>query len=150
MTDNFVDMPRSEVVRRIRQQFGVTQAKLAVAMGTSIKTVQSYEQGWRNVPTRALVQLLVLLAIHRRREIDKVPCWEIRKCRQTAREDCPSYTIGEGQFCWFVSAGATKCPTDLDTADTDDDLLPCMGCEVIRRLLRTDDVPADGKQASDA
>ena len=153
LTD-FANVPRPEMVRRIRRSFGITQAKLAAAMGTSVKAIQSYEQGWRNVPTRALIQLLVLLAIHRRRQIDPVPCWEIKKCPQRVRAGCPSYTIGDGQFCWFVCAGARRCAPDpkvadaADTADADD-LLPCMGCEVIRRLLHTES-PATGNREKSA
>lgn len=137
LTD-FTNVPRPEMVRRIRRSFGITQTQLAAAMGTSAKAIQSYEQGWRNVPTRALIQLLVLLAIHRRRQIDPAPCWEIKKCPQTARATCPSYTIGDGQFCWFVCAGARRCSPDTKVAEDADDLLPCMGCEVIRRLLHSE------------
>jgi hypothetical protein len=115
----------------------VTQAQLAAALGASIKTVQSYEQGWRHVPTRVLIQLLVLLAIYRRREVDKVPCWEIRHCPPEEREKCASYTLGDGQLCWFVTAGGGGCGSRPDGGDEGDALLPCMECEVIQRLLRT-------------
>ncbi|NOY83150.1 MAG: helix-turn-helix domain-containing protein [Kiritimatiellaeota bacterium] len=131
-------IPRAQVVRHIRNLFGVTQVRLAAAMGTSVKTIQSYEQGWRRVPTRALIQLLVLLAIHRRREIDTVPCWEIRNCSPEDREDCANFTVGDGQLCWFVSAGKCRCGLAQGDSDVNDDLLPCMACEVIRRLLRSD------------
>ncbi len=139
--ENGADIPRSESFRRIRKQFGVTQAQLATAMGTSTKAIQSYEQGWRNVPTRVLVQLLVLLAIHRRREVDKVPCWEIRHCSLEKRETCASYTIGDGQLCWFVTAGGGGCDAAAAATGQEDPLLPCMGCEVIHRLLRTVSTP---------
>lgn len=131
---------RAELVQRIRAEFGITQAQLAKVMATSVKTVQSYEQGWRNVPTRVLLQLFVLLAIHRRRRVDLRPCWEIRKCSAKDRADCPSYTLGDGQFCWLVSGGAGNCQCgnvqDLD--ENGEKLIPCMGCQVIRRLLHMD------------
>jgi len=132
---NPAELPRSELVRRVRKRFGVTQAGLAAAMGTSTKAIQSYEQGWRNVPTRALIQLLVLLAIHRRREVDKVPCWEVRKCSPEQRQNCVSHTIGDGQLCWFLTGGGGGCCVPPGQTDADDALLPCMGCAVIRRLL---------------
>jgi DNA-binding XRE family transcriptional regulator len=137
LLENYAEMPRAESFRRIRKQLGVTQAQLAAAMGTSTKAVQSYEQGWRNVPTRVLVQLFVLLAIHRRRQVDKVPCWDIKHCSVAEREACPSYTIGDGQLCWFVTAGGGCGRAAGDAAGRDDALLPCMGCEVIHRLLRS-------------
>ncbi len=151
LLENYADLPRAESFRRIRKQLGVTQAQLAVAMGTSTKAVQSYEQGWRNVPTRVLVQLFVLLAIHRRRQVDKVPCWEIKKCSAEERENCPSFTIGDGQLCWFVTAGG-GCGRIGDLGNRDDALMPCMGCEVIHRLLRStspaESVSPEGQSAA--
>ncbi|OGV61865.1 MAG: hypothetical protein A3K19_25225 [Lentisphaerae bacterium RIFOXYB12_FULL_65_16] len=132
-------LSRAELIRKTRREFGVTQARLAAALGTSAKAIQSYEQGWRNVPTRVLLQLFVLMAVHRRRQVDTVPCWEIRGCPPAERASCPSHTIGNGQFCWLVSAGSRCVPKDKDSAGSDrtDELLPCMGCAVIRRLLQT-------------
>src|ERR1039458_2407976 len=71
---------RAARVKRIRGILSCTQAKLAVALGVSGKAVQSYEQGWREVPARVMIQLLVLLALYRKQTMDDVPCWEIRKC----------------------------------------------------------------------
>ena len=133
---------RAKMVRRIRDEFGVTQKQLAKVMATSVKTVQSYEQGWRNVPPRALLQLFVLLAIHRRRQVDLRPCWEIRNCAPEDRADCPSHAFGDGQFCWLVCGGAGNCHCEspLDTDGNGQKLLPCMDCAVTRQLLQTNNV----------
>ncbi len=122
---------RSETVKRIRAILGRTQAELAAALGVSVKAVQSYEQGWRAVPVRVLIQLLVLLALYRKQAMDDVPCWEIRRCPAAQRERCASFTVGRGQFCWFI--GSKECRPDH--FDGHDVALPCMTCPVVQRLL---------------
>ena len=122
---------RAMTVKRIRKILGRTQAELAHALGISEKAVQSYEQGWRDVPVRVVIQLLLLLALYRNQGKDDVPCWEIRKCTSAQREQCASYTVGRGQFCWFI--GSKECrPVDEQDADA---LLPCLSCPVVQRLL---------------
>lgn len=110
---------------------GRTQSELASALGVSPKAVQSYEQGWRDVPIRVLIQLLVLLALYRKRTLDDVPCWELRKCAAAQREKCASFTVGRGQFCWFV--GSEDCRPAKDRKANP--ALPCMDCPVVKRLL---------------
>jgi transcriptional regulator with XRE-family HTH domain len=122
---------RAETLKRVRGILGRTQEELAVALGVSAKAIQSYEQGWRNVPVRVVVQLLVLLALHEKRSADDLPCWKVRKCSQAARAECPSYTMTEGRFCWFVAADQCR-PKRYNVKK---DVLPCMECPVIRRLL---------------
>ena len=121
---------RQDTVRNIRAILGRTQAELAAALGISEKAVQSYEQGWRKTPVRVMMQLLVLLAIHR--HMDNVPCWEIVDCPHARRDDCPSYSIGKGRFCWFIAPEYCH-PPQVDEAN---DILPCMRCPVIQRLLK--------------
>ena len=122
---------RAETIKRIRGIMGRTQGELASALGISDKTVQSYEQGWRDVPVRVMIQLLVLLALYRKRTLDDIPCWEIRKCNTFQRENCASFTVGRGQFCWFV--GSKECRPEGNTDSGP--ILPCMECPVIKRLL---------------
>jgi len=110
---------------------GRTQKEMALALGISEKAVQSYEQGWRKVPVRVMIQLLVLLALYRKHTIDDVPCWEIRKCSSAQREKCASFTVGRGQFCWFV--GSKECRPESPASK--DALFPCMDCPVVQRLL---------------
>ena len=123
---------RSETVKSIRATLGRTQSELATALGISAKAVQSYEQGWREPPTRVMIQLLVLLALYRRQTMEDVPCWEIVKCPGPTRDQCPSFTVGRGQFCWFI--GSKSCRPDRPKAG--DGIIPCMDCPVIRRILR--------------
>ena len=121
---------RKETVRNIRAILGSTQAELAAALGLSEKAVQSYEQGWRKTPVRVMMQLLMLLAIHRR--MDDTPCWEVVDCPREKRDACPSHSMGEGRFCWFIAPKYCRPPE----ADDNEDVIPCLRCPVIQRLLR--------------
>ncbi len=123
---------RAASVKDIRGMLGRTQLELATALGVSVKAVQSYEQGWRDVPVRVMIQLLVLLALYRKHTMDDVPCWEIRKCTPAQRERCASFTMGRGQFCWFVGSTESRPVTSCVTGA----ILPCMDCPVIQRLLK--------------
>ena len=122
---------RADTVRQIRGVMNRTQAELAAALRVSEKAIQSYEQGWRKVPARFMIQLLVLLALYRKQTMDDVPCWEIRKCTTAQRDTCTSFTIGRGQFCWMI--GGQACCPPADSAP--EPVLPCMACPVVQRLL---------------
>ena len=136
---------RASLFTSIRKEFGRTQAELATALGISTKAVQSYEQGWRRLPTKVLIQLFVLLAIFRSRNHDKVPCWETVDCPDAKRASCPSYTIGDGQFCWFVAAKSCK-PDPAFSEDGAGGGFPCMHCAVIQRLLKSSPIPSIGAE----
>ena len=123
---------RSATVKKIRGVLARTQAELAVALGVSEKAVQSYEQGWRDVPVRVMIQLFVLLALYRKQTMDDVPCWEIRKCQPALRESCPSFTVGRGQFCWLIGSKQCRPPAAVGG----EPILPCMACAVVQRLLK--------------
>lgn len=122
---------RITTLKRVRSIMGRTQAELASALGVSEKAVQSYEQGWRDIPVRVMIQILVLLALYQKRILDDIPCWEIRKCAPAKREKCTSFTVGRGQFCWFV--GSKDCRPAGSTKSGP--ILPCMECPVVQRLL---------------
>ena len=127
-----INAKRAQTLKNIRATLGRTQAELANALGVSVKAVQSYEQGWRAVPTRVLIQLVVLLALYRKHNMDDVPCWEIRNCPREVRDTCSAFTIGRGQFCWFVGNKDCRPPTVTEAGDA----LPCISCPVVQRLLK--------------
>lgn len=122
---------RAVTVKRIRAVLNRTQAELAGALGVSAKAVQSYEQGWRAVPARVLIQLLVLLALYRRQTMADVPCWEIRRCASSQRDVCPSFSFGRGQFCWMI--GVKVCKPGGGSASAR--VQKCMVCPVVQRLM---------------
>ena len=46
----------------LRQKLQKTQKQMAQLLGVSLKAVQSYEQGWRNIPSQVERQVLLFLA----------------------------------------------------------------------------------------
>ena len=123
---------KAQTVSNIRQTLGRTSTELAKALGISEKVLADYEKQRKPVPTRVMLQLLVLLALHRRPSMQDTPCWEITHCRPEDREQCACFTVGQGQMCWFV--GRKTCVQANPAAKND--LLPCMSCKVIQRLLK--------------
>ena len=46
-----------------RQYLGKTQNQMAQVLGVSLKAIQSFEQGWRNIPVHIERQVLFLLTL---------------------------------------------------------------------------------------
>jgi hypothetical protein len=86
-----------------RQKFEKTQKEMSQLLGTSLKAVQSFEQGWRKVPVHVERQLLFLSAMRRGKTRKVRPCWEIRKCLPDLRKACPAYQFQSGNLCWFIN-----------------------------------------------
>lgn len=87
----------------LRQELQKTQREMAQLLGTSLKAVQSFEQGWRKVPVHIERQALFLIS-NRRGGIRKTPlCWDIRDCSTETREACPAWEFNLGHLCWFVN-----------------------------------------------
>ena len=118
------------IVRQIRRSLGMTQGAVAKTLGVSIRAIQSYEQGWRKVPTPVVVQLLILAAAHRLSALDGKPCWEVTGCPPHRRNKCPSSKT-DGRLCWFVSG--RMCGDE--SPDKGGDLGPCLECPVVQQLL---------------
>jgi len=88
---------------RIRQSLGKTQEELARLLCVSTKAVQSFEQGWRNIPASAERQLLFLLSLKRSSDKSSKPCWEIRDCPEEWRRNCTAWEFSAGYSCWFIN-----------------------------------------------
>ena len=87
----------------IRHRLGKTQAQMAQLLGISLKSLQSFEQGWRKVTVQSERQALFLLA-HKEVAIEgRRPCWEVRSCRSEVQAACPAREFSLGNLCWFVN-----------------------------------------------
>jgi DNA-binding XRE family transcriptional regulator len=86
----------------IRRQLGKSQLQLSRLAGVSLKAVQSFEQGWRDVPVHIERQLLFLLALKQNADKKIKPCWVIQKCPMEIRKNCPAWEFKAGQFCWSI------------------------------------------------
>lgn len=119
---------QSLIVKKIRKKVSMTQAALSQALGISIRAVQSYEQGWRDVPTHIMVQLLVLAAAYHKKG-ERKACWDIKKCTPESMRTCPCCKT-DGMLCWLVT-GRKSAPCKKGA----DDLSACMECAVVQEIL---------------
>lgn len=86
----------------LRQRLQKTQKEMSRLLGISIRAVQSFEQGWRKIPSPVERHVLFLLAM--KKGIKNLrPCWEIRKCAVESRQACPAWEFQVGHLCWFIS-----------------------------------------------
>ena len=73
---------------KIRRCLGKTQSQMAQLLGVSLKAIQSFEQGWRNIPVHIERQVLFLLASKKSPPRKERPCWVVRKCLMEIRQNC--------------------------------------------------------------
>ena len=115
-----------------RKKLGKTQKEIAGLLGTSQKAVQSYEQGWRSVPTHAERQVLFLLSMVRGIKKSQKPCWIIKKCHSKRKKQCPAWEFKAGRLCWFING--TMCEGRIQR-DWQKKMGICRSCEVVMALL---------------
>ncbi len=111
----------------IRRNFRRTQKEMAELLGTSVKAVQSFEQGWRKIPGHVERQALFLYVMKNRKKSPAGACWEIRKCSSVLRQTCPAYEFHSGHLCWFVNG--TLCRGKAQTTWANK-MKICRNCEV--------------------
>jgi len=87
----------------IRRHLGKTQDQMAQLMGVSVKAIQSFEQGWRKIPTHIERQALFLLAMKKLPSRRAKPCWETQKCSPETKRKCPAWEFQSGNLCWFIN-----------------------------------------------
>ncbi|MGZ5547936.1 MAG: transcriptional regulator [Nitrososphaeraceae archaeon] len=67
----------------------------------SVKAVQSYEQGWRNIPSYIERQLLLLISLKKTPNRKIKPCWDLKDCAPEWRVKCIVwYCQGKIQKNW--------------------------------------------------
>jgi uncharacterized protein YifE (UPF0438 family) len=87
----------------IRRRLGKTQLQMAQLLSVSLKAIQSFEQGWRNIPVHAERQVLFLLASQKVPQKKRKACWVIRKCHREIKQNCPAWEFQVGNLCWFIN-----------------------------------------------
>ncbi|PHR27103.1 MAG: transcriptional regulator [Desulfotalea sp.] len=113
-----------------RKKLAKTQKQLSELLGMSLKTIHSYEQGWRTIPTHIERHLYFLLINQRGRKDNLKPCWEQKTCNQ--KEKCPAWEFQSGHLCWFLSG--TLCDCTHDTSHRTK-LEICKQCTIFTNLL---------------
>ena len=117
----------------IRLHLGKTQGQMAQLLGVSPKAIQSFEQGWRNIPVYTERQMLFLMALKNGAAAQKNrPCWEIRKCPVDIRQNCPAWEFQAGHLCWFING--TICQGWVRESWLKK-MKICRQCEVFRDML---------------
>jgi DNA-binding XRE family transcriptional regulator len=117
---------------QIRHYLGKTQPQLADLLCLSTKAIQSFEQGWRQIPIQAERQLLFLLYLKRSIYEDISKCWEIRKCPREWRDNCSVWEFQAGHICWFINGTFCqgKCQDSWEKK-----MRICWQCEVLKSMV---------------
>jgi DNA-binding XRE family transcriptional regulator len=93
-----------------RKRLDKTQKEIASLLGTSLKAVHSYEQGWRNVPPHVERQILFLFSRSRGNTNKVNLCWKVRNCPPDRKQKCPAWEFRAGKLCWFINGTICEGP----------------------------------------
>jgi hypothetical protein len=116
-----------------RKWLGKTQKEMASLLGVSLKAIQGYEQGWRNIPVHAERQVLYLVWMKNTRDQKEVPCWDIINCPSHLREKCPAWEFRIGNLCWFVNGTLCKGRTQGSWKEK---IKICKRCKVFKERIK--------------
>ena len=119
--------------KELRKELNKTQNELSLLLGTSLKTIRSYEQGWRNIPVHAKRQLYFLIARKRSEGKKQKSCWIINNCPSDRKKQCPAWEFKAGKLCWFING--TICEGIVHT-DWEQKMEVCKLCEVWKSHLK--------------
>jgi DNA-binding XRE family transcriptional regulator len=118
--------------KNFRQRLNRTQKQMAELLGTSLKAIHSYEQGWRSVPTHVERQMFFLLSRLKENRNNLKPCWAVRKCPTEQKKKCPAWEFKAGKLCWFING--TVCEGQVQK-DWKEKMKICRSCEVLQSIL---------------
>ncbi len=135
----------------IRQKMQKTQKEMAELLGASRKAVESYEQGWRNIPVSVERHVLFLLAIKMGAYERSAPCWKISRCTPEMKGACPAWEYKSGHLCWFING--TICQGKRQKSWKQKIAL-CRKCKVFPSFMSYSSLPSGslpvGKRKKDA
>lgn len=120
-------------IQALRTVLAMSQKQMAAVLGISIRAVQSYEQGWRQMPpaTQKLVSLLLFL--HWRRDHKAgAPCWTVNQCESAVRDTCFAHQCRARDCCWIVTG---NCHRGQDMKSWSAKLDKCTRCKVMGQWL---------------
>lgn len=122
----------SKEFSQIRRILGKTQKQLAQLLCVSIKAIQSFEQGWRKVPSHIEREMLFLLSLKRQENRSIRDCWDIIECPGEQRGNCIVWELKAGHFCWLING--TYCRGEIQNS-WEAKIALCRKCEVYRQVL---------------
>lgn len=95
---------------RARKKLEKTQKQMAELLGSSIKAIHSYEQGWRSIPGHVERQVFFLISRQRDGETGgPQKCWTAKKCPPQRKKQCPAWEFRAGELCWFINGTICEC-----------------------------------------
>jgi DNA-binding XRE family transcriptional regulator len=118
--------------KKYRKRLDKTQKQMAELLGTSLKAVHSYEQGWRRVPTHVERQIFFLISRLEQKGKKQTPCWRVKKCPPEQKKACPAWEFSSGDLCWFING--TICD-GMSQKDWKEKMKICRSCEVFSSIL---------------
>ena len=122
----------------IRRALGLTQKQMAQALCVSIKAVQSFEQGWRNIPSHIEREMLLLSSLNRFSNIEisalPEPCWNILNCPEDQKDKCLVFKLNARHYCWYISG---TCCKGKPNKSWEEKIAHCKKCEVFLNSIPT-------------
>ena len=122
----------SKEFAHFRKKLDKTQKQMAQLLGTSIKAVHSYEQGWRTIPTHVERQVFFLISRVGENKKGKKLCWTVKKCPPELKKECPAWEYRLGTLCWFING--TICDGNV-YQNWQEKMKVCRSCEIFKSLL---------------
>ncbi len=123
---------KSDEFASYRNFLRLSQSNLADLLGTSLRSIQAYEQGWRDIPPN--IERMILYLIYQKRlghrSLD--PCWEIKKCLLRWRKNCAAYQFQAEGPCWFMNG--TFCEGEKQN-NWDKKMETCRTCSIFTRVM---------------
>ncbi len=117
---------------KLRKRLNKTQKEMAQLLGTSIKAVHSYEQGWRSVPVHVERQMFFLISNMRGIKKPRKSCWTIKECPTERKKQCPAWEFKAGKLCWFING--TICEGIVHDS-WKEKMKICRSCEVMTSFM---------------
>ena len=122
----------SNEFKQLRHKLKKTQKQMAQLLGTSLKAVHSYEQGWRPVPAYVERQMFFLISALDGNYKSRKSCWVVKNCPMERRKKCPAWEFKTGNLCWFING--TICEGGVQR-DWKEKMKICRSCEVFRSMV---------------
>jgi transcriptional regulator with XRE-family HTH domain len=90
---------------KIRKKINKTQKEMAMLLGVSKKTIESYEQGLRNIPKNIeRILYFILFKLNKSKLGPLKDCWDSHNCSDLKKEKCVAWNSQEGIYCWFITS----------------------------------------------
>jgi transcriptional regulator with XRE-family HTH domain len=117
----------------IRSYIGRTQKQLAESLNVSLRTIQSYEKGRRNIPSKVERLMLLFLVTSNPLDMNTPPCWKTKNCTNEWRDGCTVWDLQASYFCWFINGTFCEGKAHKSWADK---IKICRECAVYIKMFQ--------------